>query len=135
MFATAARFPSAAEVVVQWPSDYLAGTPTDARTVVCLLSHDEKVDLPLLAEALRRDVAYVGAMGSRRTHDNRMLRLREAGLAAAELDRLHSPIGLDLGASSPQETAVSILAEVLATRSGASGAPLRARSGPIHSPI
>ena len=135
VFATAARFPSAAEVVVQWPSDYLAGTPTDARTVVCLLGHDERVEVPLLAEALRRDVAYVGAMGSRRTHDLRMLRLRDAGLAAAELDRLHSPIGLDLGASSPQETAVSILAEVLAVRSGASAAPLRARSGPIHSPF
>lgn len=132
VFATPARFPTAADVVVEWPSDYLARTPTDSRTVVCVLTHDEKVDLPVLTLALRRGLAYVGAMGSRRTHDRRMLRLREAGLGPAELDRLHSPIGLDLGASSPQETAVSILAEVLAARSGASAAPLRDRPGPIH---
>jgi xanthine dehydrogenase accessory factor len=132
VFATPERFPSAAEVVVEWPSDYLARTETDPRTVICVLTHDEKFDLPLLGTALGLDVAYVGAMGSRRTHDRRMLRLAESGVPAAQLDRLHSPIGLDLGASSPQETAVSILAEVLAARSGASGAPLRARRGPIH---
>ncbi|TFC59227.1 XdhC family protein [Cryobacterium sp. TMB1-7] len=132
VFATPERFPTAAEVVVEWPSDYLARTHTDARTVVCVLTHDEKFDLPLLSTALSLDVGYVGAMGSRRTHERRMLRLREAGVSAAALDRLHSPIGLDLGASSPAETAVSILAEVLATRSGASGAPLRDRQGPIH---
>jgi len=132
VFATPERFPAAAEVVVEWPSDYLMRTQTDSRTVVCVLTHDEKFDLPLLSAALRLDVAYVGAMGSRRTHERRMLRLREAGLSEPELDRLHSPIGLDLGASSPEETAVSILAEVLATRSGASGAPLRHRRGPIH---
>jgi xanthine dehydrogenase accessory factor len=134
VFATAERFPSAAEVVVSWPSDYLAGTDTDARTILCVLTHDEKFDIPLLHTALRLDVAYVGAMGSRRTHERRMHRLREAGLAAAELDRLHSPIGLDLGASTPEETAVSILAEVLAARTGGSGAPLRDIRGPIHHP-
>jgi len=132
VFATPERFPAAAEVVVEWPSDYLARTETDARTVVCVLTHDEKFDLPLLTTALNLDVAYVGAMGSRRTHERRMLRLREAGLPAAALARLHSPIGLDLGASSPAETAVSILAEVLAVRSGASGRPLGSRPGPIH---
>jgi xanthine dehydrogenase accessory factor len=132
VFATPDRFPSAAEVVVEWPGEYLARTPTDHRTVVCVLSHDEKFDLPVLVEALRRNVAYVGAMGSRRTHDRRTARLRQAGLTPEELDRLHSPIGLDLGASSPPETAVSILAEVLASRAGASGAPLRSRPGPIH---
>jgi xanthine dehydrogenase accessory factor len=132
VFATRERFPSAAEVVVSWPSDYLAGTGTDARTVLCVLTHDEKFDIPLLEAALRLDVAYVGAMGSRRTHERRMLRLREAGLGAAELDRLHSPIGLDLGASTPEETAVSILAEVLAARTGGTGAPLSGTRGPIH---
>lgn len=132
VFATSERFPTAAEVVVEWPSDYLARTPTDVRTVVCVLTHDEKFDLPLLSTALSLDVGYVGAMGSRRTHERRMLRLRQAGVSDAALARLHSPIGLDLGAGSPEETAVSILAEVLATRSGASGAPLRDRSGPIH---
>jgi xanthine dehydrogenase accessory factor len=134
VFTTPARFPTAAEVVVAWPSDYLAGTGTDARTVICVLTHDEKFDIPLLEAALRLDVAYVGAMGSRRTHDRRMHRLRGAGLTEDELDRLHSPIGLDLGASTPEETAVSILAEVLASRTGTSGTPLRGRSGPIHHP-
>ncbi|WEO78940.1 XdhC family protein [Cryobacterium sp. SO2] len=132
VFATPERFPAAAEVVVEWPSDYLARTDTDSRTVVCVLTHDEKFDLPLLRTALGLDVAYVGAMGSRRTHDRRMLRLRDAGVAEADLHRLHSPIGLDLGASSPEETAVSILAEVLAARSGASGSSLRDLPGPIH---
>ena len=132
VFATPERFPAAAEVVVEWPSDYLARTDTDARTVVCVLTHDEKFDLPLLETALGLDVAYVGAMGSRRSHDRRMLRLREAGIADADLARLHSPIGLDLGASGPEETAVSILAEILAARSGATGLPLRDRPGPIH---
>jgi xanthine dehydrogenase accessory factor len=134
VFATPERFPTADEVVVAWPSDYLTGTGTDARTVICVLTHDEKFDIPLLQAALRLDVAYVGAMGSRRTHDRRMHRLRGAGLTEDELDRLHSPIGLDLGASTPEETAVSILAEVLASRTGTSGTPLRGRSGPIHHP-
>jgi xanthine dehydrogenase accessory factor len=132
VFTTPERFPAAAEVVVAWPSDYLAGTTTDARTVVCVLTHDEKFDIPLIREALGRDLAYLGAMGSRRTHDRRMHRLLAEGVSIADLDRLHSPIGLDLGASTPEETAVSILAEVLAARAGASGTPLRERSGPIH---
>jgi xanthine dehydrogenase accessory factor len=135
VFATRERFPSAAEVVVSWPSDYLTGTDTDARTVLCVLTHDEKFDIPLLDTALRLDVAYVGAMGSRRTHERRMLRLREAGLGDAELGRLHSPIGLDLGASTPAETAVSILAEVLTARTGGTGAPLGGTRGPIHRPV
>ena len=134
VFATPDRFPSATEVVVQWPADYLAATPVDGRTVVCVLTHDEKFDLPLLAVALRANVGYVGAMGSRRTHERRVARLLEAGLGSDELARLHSPIGLDLGASTPAETAVSILAEVLAARTGASGEPLGRREGPIHAP-
>ncbi|HET7399161.1 MAG TPA: XdhC family protein [Intrasporangium sp.] len=137
VFATATRFPGADEVVVQWPHDYLraevdAGR-TDARTVVCVLTHDPKFDVPLLEVALRLpDVAYVGAMGSRRTHEDRLRRLRDAGLTEAELARLSSPIGLDLGARTPEETAVSIAAEVIALRWGGAGERLVTRAGPIH---
>ncbi|GAA1000354.1 XdhC family protein [Subtercola frigoramans] len=131
VFATAARFPAASEVVVEWPSDYLARTEIDARTVVCVLTHDDKFDVPLLEVALRLPIAYVGAMGSRKTHERRLAALRQS-LSAAELAALHSPIGLDLGASSPEETAVSILAEVLAAKNGASGRRLAQTEGPIH---
>lgn len=130
-FATPDRFP-AAEVVRAWPHEYLAGTDVDERTVLCVLTHDPKFDVPLLRAALTRPLAYVGAMGSRRTHEERVAALREAGLGPRELDRLHSPIGLDLGASTPQETALSILAEVVAARTGASGAELRRLNGPVH---
>jgi xanthine dehydrogenase accessory factor len=132
VFATAERFPGADEVVVDWPSDYLAATEVDERTVIAVLTHDEKFDVPLLETALTLPAAYIGAMGSRRTHERRLRLLREAGVAEESLARLHSPIGLDIGASTPEETAVSILAEVLAVRAGASGAPLAARTGPIH---
>lgn len=132
VFATAERFPGAAEIVVEWPADYLAATAVDERTVVAVLTHDEKFDIPLIETALTLDVAYVGAMGSRRTHERRMRLLAEAGVRPEALARLRSPIGLDIGASSPEETAVSILAEVVAVRAGASGAPLVAGSGPIH---
>ncbi|MYR42116.1 XdhC family protein, partial [Streptomyces sp. SID5910] len=114
VFATRARFPDADEVVVDWPHRYLRSTPTDARTVLCVLTHDAKFDVPLLTEALRLPVAYVGAMGSRRTHEDRERRLREAGLSSRELARLRSPIGLDLGARTPEETALSIAAEIVA---------------------
>ncbi|MFC8785170.1 XdhC family protein [Streptomyces nigra] len=132
VFATAARFPDAHEVVVDWPHRYLATTPTDARTVVCVLTHDAKFDIPLLTRALRMPLAYVGAMGSRRTHEQRQRRLAEAGLAPEHLDRLHSPIGLDLGARTPEETALSIMAEVVAQRNGATGLPLGQLDGPLH---
>ncbi len=131
VFATPERFPSA-EVVNQWPTDYLAQTEVDERTVVCILTHDDKFDVPLIEAALALPVAYVGAMGSRATHDRRVAKLRERGIDESALASLHSPIGLDLGASSPEETAVSILAEVLAVRSGASGSSLRATEGAIH---
>ncbi|WP_210508491.1 XdhC family protein [Naasia sp. SYSU D00057] len=131
-FATPERFPAAAEVVVEWPHLYLAGTHTDERTVVCVLTHDDRFDLPLLREALSRRVAYVGALGSRRTAARRIDALREAGLDDAALSRLHSPMGLDVGAGTPEETAVSVLAEVLAVRTGASGRSLRDSTGPIH---
>ncbi len=133
LFATPERFPAAHEVVAGWPSDHLAGLEdVDERTVVCVLGHDARSDVPFLAAALALPVAYVGALGSRRTHEERLRMLREAGLGDAELARLHSPIGLDLGAATPEETAVSILAEVIASRSGRDGRPLGETSGPIH---
>ena len=132
IFATRQRFPDADEVIVDWPHRYLAGTEVDERTVICLLTHDPKFDVPLLELALRMPLAYVGAMGSRRTHDDRLQRLRELGLTEAELARLRAPIGLDIGARTPEETAVSVAAEIIAARWGGSGQPLRSVDGPIH---
>ncbi|MFJ4330633.1 MULTISPECIES: XdhC family protein [unclassified Streptomyces] len=132
VFATRARFPEADEVVVDWPHRYLRRTRTDGRTVLCVLTHDAKFDVPLLTEALRRPVAFVGAMGSRRTHEDRHRRLREAGLTEDELSGLRSPIGLDLGARTPEETALSIVAEIVAARRGGTGAPLTGGAEPIH---
>ncbi|MFD9502154.1 XdhC family protein [Streptomyces sp. NPDC060035] len=132
VFATAARFPEADEIVVDWPHRYLAGTEVDARTVLCVLTHDAKFDVPLLELALRLPVAYVGAMGSRRTHLERNERLREAGVTERQLATLHSPIGLDLGARTPEETALSIAAEIVADRRGGSGVPLTGAHTPIH---
>ncbi|MDQ2814616.1 MAG: XdhC family protein [Actinomycetota bacterium] len=132
VFATASRFPDADEVVVDWPHRFLAGTDVDARTVICVLTHDPKFDVPLLEVALRTPAGYIGAMGSRRTHDDRLTRLREIGLTEQELARLRSPIGLDLGARTPEETAVSIAAELIQLRWGGSGQPLTATEGRIH---
>jgi xanthine dehydrogenase accessory factor len=136
VFATRSRFPEAHEVVVDWPHRYLAAESeagrVDHRTVVAVLTHDPKFDVPLLEVALRLDLGYVGAMGSRRTHDDRLKRLREAGLTESELTRLASPIGLDLGARTPEETAVSIAAEIIALRWGGRGDRLSALEGPIH---
>jgi len=132
VFATAKRFPEADEVVVEWPHRYLQSTTVDARTVICVLTHDPKFDVPLLEVALRTDAAYIGAMGSRRTHDDRLARLREEGVTEDELARLASPIGLDIGARTPEETAVSIAAEIVAHRWGGSGARLTDTAGPIH---
>ncbi|KUF12942.1 XdhC family protein [Streptomyces silvensis] len=132
VFATPQRFPEADEVVVEWPHRYLERTATDARTVLCVLTHDAKFDVPVLVRALRMPVAFVGAMGSRRTHEDRDRRLRDAGATDAELARLHSPIGLDLGARTPEETALSIAAEIVATRRGGTGVPLRGAHTPIH---
>ncbi|MFJ1597493.1 XdhC family protein [Streptomyces sp. NPDC088261] len=132
VFATAARFPDADEVVVAWPHRYLESTRVDGRTVLCVLTHDAKFDVPLLERALRLPVAFVGAMGSRRTHEIRDARLREVGVTELELARLHSPIGLDLGARTPEETALSIVAEVVASRRGGTGVPLTDTHTPIH---
>ncbi|MGW1347502.1 XdhC family protein [Kribbella sp. NPDC002412] len=137
VFATATRFPSANEVVVDWPHRYLAAEAAagriDGRTVICVLTHDPKFDVPLLEVALRLpELGYIGAMGSRRTHDDRVKRLREAGLTDDEIARLASPIGLDLGARTPEETAISIAAEFIAHHWSGTGTRLSEQAGPIH---
>ncbi|MGQ4389690.1 XdhC family protein [Streptomyces sp. SAS_270] len=132
VFATRARFPEADDIVVDWPHRYLRSTTTDARTVLCVLTHDAKFDVPLLQTALRLPVAFVGAMGSRRTHEDRNRRLGEVGVTERELTRLHSPIGLDLGARTPEETALSIAAEIVAARQGGTGVSLSGAHTPIH---
>jgi xanthine dehydrogenase accessory factor len=132
VFATKSRFPDADEVITDWPHRYLAGSTTDQRTVICVLTHDPKFDVPLLEVALRRPAAYIGAMGSRRTHDDRLERLRAVGLTETELSRLRSPIGLDLGARTPEETAIAIAAELIQLRWGGTGQPLTATTGRIH---
>ncbi|MFE5814526.1 XdhC family protein [Streptomyces sp. NPDC056479] len=132
VFATRARFPEADEIVVEWPHRYLERTSVDARTVLCVLTHDAKFDVPLLQLALRLPVAYVGAMGSRRTHLDRNERLRQVGVTELELARLRSPIGLDLGARTPEETALSIASEIVANRRGGSGVSLTGAHTPIH---
>jgi xanthine dehydrogenase accessory factor len=137
VFATASRFPGANEVVVEWPHRYLQAEADagriDARTALCVLTHDPKFDVPLLEVALRLpEVGYIGAMGSRRTHDDRLERLRERGITEDEIARMSSPIGLDLGARTPEETAVSIAAEMIAQHWGGAGTRLAHRDGPIH---
>ncbi|MBT2550760.1 XdhC family protein [Arthrobacter sp. ISL-65] len=137
-FSAQERFAAADEVATDWPHRYLAAEAVagriDSRTVICVLTHDPKFDIPLLQEALGLDVAFVGAMGSRRSHRHRIDGLLEAGVAPERLARLHSPIGLDLGAVTPAEVAVSITAELIASRTGAAAcAPLRDGTGPIHS--
>jgi xanthine dehydrogenase accessory factor len=137
VFATASRFPGANEVVVEWPHRYLAAEAQagriDNRTALCVLTHDPKFDVPLLEVALRLpEVGYIGAMGSRRTHEDRLERLREIGVTENEIARMSSPIGLDLGARTPEETAVSIAAEMIALHWGGAGSRLAEREGPIH---
>ena len=132
VFATAQRFPEADEIVADWPHRYLDSQDVDARTVICVLTHDAKFDVPLLERALRLPAAYVGAMGSRRTHLDRLARLREAGVSPLELAALRSPIGLDLGARTPEETALSIASEIVASRHGGTGVPLHGAHTPIH---
>ena len=132
VFATAARFPEADEVVVDWPHRYLRSTHTDARTVICVLTHDPKFDVPALLAAFETDAAFIGVMGSRTTHEDRLERLRDAGATEEQLTRLRSPVGLDLGGRTPAETAVSIAAEIVAERWGGTGQPLRSTEGHIH---
>jgi xanthine dehydrogenase accessory factor len=136
VFATRARFHDAAEVVNEWPHRYLARQAAegriDERTALAVLTHDPKFDTPLLQAALGMPVGYIGLLGSRRTCEDRRRRLVDAGVPQEQLDRLRGPIGLDIGGHSVQETAISILAEILAARSGGTGAPLSSVTSPIH---
>ena len=132
VFATEARFPMADQLICEWPHRWLEKQTITPDTVICVLTHDAKFDLPILKIALRSEARYVGAMGSRKTHTDRMNRLLEAGLTQQELSRLRSPIGLDLGGRSPQETALSILSEVVMLRECRSGRPLLDTQGTIH---
>ena len=131
-FSTTDRFPEADEVVVDWPDRYLDRQELDERSVICVLTHDPKMDVPALQAAVRTSAGYIGAMGSRRTTEERRRRLVEMGMDAGQLARIHAPIGLDIGPTTAEETALAILAEVVALRSGRSGRPLRDGDGPIH---
>lgn len=134
-FATLARFPDADEVVAEWPDRYLAKTKIDDRTIIVVLTHDPKFDVPALTAAVRTDAAYIGAMGSRRAHADRVQRLKEAGLCDDDLSRISAPIGLDIGARTPEETAISIFAEVIALRAERKGGRLTDNSGSIHESV
>ena len=131
-FATRERLPSPDEIVVAWPEEALAQLQPDIGTAVVVLTHDDKFDLPALQAALSTEAFYVGALGSRRNQERRRERLLEAGVAAADIDRIAGPCGLDLGAESPAETALSILAEILASRAGRAGGSLKNARSRIH---
>jgi xanthine dehydrogenase accessory factor len=134
-FATRERIASADELLVEWPEQVIERIAVDEKTAVVVLTHEERFDVPALAGALRSDAFYVGAIGSRRTQEHRRERLLEEGLSQGDLDRLSGPTGLDLGAETPAETAVSILAEILAVRAGRPGGRLRDASGRIHAEL
>ena len=135
VFATRQRFPMADEVVNEWPNRYLekVGDDLGPRDAVCVLTHDSKFDVPAIVGSLATRVGYLGAMGSRTTHAKRTERLQEAGVTDEELARIHAPIGLDIGARTPEETAVSICAEIISARTGRRAQALRDATGPIHS--
>jgi xanthine dehydrogenase accessory factor len=132
VFATKARIPDADEVVVTWPDEYLAKAPVDKRTAIVILTHDVKFDIPLLQVALTTNAGYIGAMGSRRTHANRIDALRAEGVSDADLARICAPVGLDIGARTPEETAISIVAEIVALREGREGGRLSTNALPVH---
>jgi xanthine dehydrogenase accessory factor len=132
VFATAQRIPDADKVVVAWPDEFLSSARVDARTAIIVLTHDEKFDVPLLRVALGTDAGYIGAMGSRRTHAARVEGLRQAGVGEADLARISAPIGLDIGARTPEEMAISIASEIVALRAGRGGGRLRDGALPVH---
>src|SRR5260370_6383209 len=136
VFATPQRFPMADEVVNDWPHGYLVrvGEELGRRDAVCVLTHDHKFDVPAITAALETEAGYIGAMGSRRTHTDRVRRLREEGVDDAALDRVMAPIGLDLGARTPEETAVSICAEIIALRTGRTARSPPAAPAPLPPP-
>ena len=134
VFATRRRFPDADEVVVDWPHRLLEreGASLGPRDAICVLTHDHKFDVPAIVAALRTDVGYLGAMGSRRTHAERVARLEAEGVAASDIARVMAPIGLDIGSRTPEETAISICAEIIASRTGRPAPNLRDATGAIH---
>jgi xanthine dehydrogenase accessory factor len=132
VFATKQRIPDADRIVVQWPDEFLADAPVDERTALIVLTHDVKFDIPILQIALRTNAGYIGAMGSRRTHANRIAALREAGVAEADIARISAPVGLDIGARTPEETAISIVAEIIALRERRGGGRLSEGTLPVH---
>ncbi len=134
-FATPERLPHADEIIVAWPEEALAQVAPDHTTAILVLTHDDKFDLPLLVGALASDAFYIGALGSRRNQERRCERLLEAGVDESELDRISGPAGLDIGAHTPAETAVSMLAEIMAVRAGRNGGRLRYSSGRIHAEV
>ncbi|MGH3103967.1 MAG: XdhC family protein [Gaiellaceae bacterium] len=134
-FATRERVPSADELIVAWPEETLAQVRPDHQTAIVVLTHDDKFDVPALGGALGTEAFYIGALGSRRNQERRRERLLEAGVGEAALDRIHGPCGLDLGADSQEETALSILAEILAVRAGRAGGPLQAAKHRIHAEL
>jgi xanthine dehydrogenase accessory factor len=134
IFATKQRIPDADEIVVAWPDEYLRTARIDERTALIVLTHDVKFDIPLLEVAVRTPAGYIGAMGSRRTHANRLDALRAAGIGEDDIARISAPVGLDIGARTPEETAISIAAEIVAMREGRSGGRLSEGSLPVHVP-
>jgi xanthine dehydrogenase accessory factor len=131
-WATSERVPSADEIAVEWPDDALARIEPDDGTAVVVLAHQDQIDLPALQTALGGDAFFVGAIGSRRTQSRRREALLELGVDESDVDRIRGPVGLDVGAQTPAETAVAIMAEILAVRAGRAGGPLRERDGRIH---
>jgi xanthine dehydrogenase accessory factor len=132
VFATKLRIPDADEIVVAWPDEFLKTAPVDSRTALIILTHDVKFDIPVLEIALRTNAGYIGAMGSRRTHANRIDELRRIGVSDADLARISAPIGLDIGARTPEETAISIAAEIIALREQRRGSRLSEGTLPVH---
>lgn len=132
VFATKERFPEADEIVVQWPNEFLETAKVDRRTAICILTHDPKFDIPLLQVALKTKAGYIGAMGSRRTHQKRVANLLEVGVTDKELDRIMAPLGLDIGASHPEEVAVAVAAQIIANKYGRPGGSLKHADGRIH---
>jgi xanthine dehydrogenase accessory factor len=132
VFATKQRIPDADAIVVQWPDEFLQNAPVDERTALIVLTHDVKFDIPILQIALRTKAGYIGAMGSRRTHANRIAALREAGVSEADIARISAPVGLDIGARTPEETAISIVAEIIALRERRAGGRLSEGTLPVH---
>jgi xanthine dehydrogenase accessory factor len=124
IFVTPERFPDADELVIEWPHEFLARVPVDERTAICVLTHDDKFDVPALRAALATPARYIGAMGSRRTTERRRARLMELGVAEEELDRIHAPIGLAIASRTPEEVAVAIGAQIVAVANRAA-APVR----------